>query len=74
MKTPETVIHTSYLPWLARVDALIGKPARWDLARHTSFMTAWREGLSPYEAVADAKSRSNAQRLPRWRMRSRQSA
>ena len=47
MKTPETVIHTSYLPWLARVDALIGKPARWDLARHTSFMAAWREGPQP---------------------------
>ena len=46
----------------------IGKPARLDLARHTSFMAAWREGLSPHEAVADAKSRSNAQRLPRWRM------
>ena len=71
---PETAIHASYLPWLARVDALIGEPARLDLARHTSFMAAWREGLSPYEAVADAKSRSNAQRLPRWRMRWRQSA
>jgi hypothetical protein len=42
MKTdiPETVIHTSYIPWLARVDA--------------------------------AKIRSNAQRLPRWRMRWKQ--
>ena len=71
MKTdiPETVIHTSYVPWLARVDALIGKSARLDLARHTSFLAAWREGLSPHEAVADAKIRSNAQRLPRWRMR-----
>ena len=57
MKTdiPETVIHTSYIPWLARVDALIGKPARLDLARHTSFIAAWQEGLSPHEAVADAK-------------------
>jgi hypothetical protein len=45
----------SYLPWLVRVDALIGKPARLDLARHTSFLAAWREGLSPHEAVADAK-------------------
>ena len=36
MKTdiPETVIHTSYIPWLARVDVLIGKPARLDLATH----------------------------------------
>jgi hypothetical protein len=33
----ETTIHTLYLPWLAKVDALIGKPARLDLARHTSF-------------------------------------
>jgi hypothetical protein len=73
MKTdiPETV-HTSYIPWLARVDALIGKPARLDLARHTSFIAAWQEGLSPHEAVADAKIRSNAQRLPRWRMRWKQ--
>ena len=73
MKTdiPETVIHTSYIPWLARIDALIGKPARLDLARHTSFIAAWQEGLSPHEAVADAKIRSNAQRLPRWRMRMR---
>jgi hypothetical protein len=55
---PETAIHVSYLPWLARVDALIGEPARLDLARHTSFLAAWREGLSPHEAVADAKSRS----------------
>ena len=69
---PETVIHTSYIPWLARVDALIGKPARLDLARHTSFIAAWQEGLSPHEAVADAKIRSNAQRLPRWRMRWKQ--
>jgi hypothetical protein len=59
---------------MAKVDALIGKPARLDLSRHTSFMAAWREGLSPHEAVADAKSRSNAQRLPRWRMRWKQSA
>ena len=74
MKTdiPETAIHASYLPWLARVDALIGEPARLDLARHTSFLAAWREGLSPHEAVADAKIRSNAQRLPRWRMRWKQ--
>ena len=74
MKTdiPETVIHTSCVPWLARVDALIGKPARLDLARHTSFIAAWQEGLSPHEAVADAKIRSNAQRLPRWRMRWKQ--
>jgi len=70
MKTdiPETAIHTSYLPWLAKVDALIGKPARLDLARHTSFIAAWQEGLSPHEAVADAKIRSMP-RLPRWRMR-----
>jgi hypothetical protein len=75
MKTdiPETVIHTSYLPWLAKVDALIGKPARLDLARHTSFIAAWQEGLSPHEAVADAKIRSMP-RLPRWRMRWKQSA
>jgi hypothetical protein len=74
MKTdiPETVIHTSYIPWLARIDALIGKPARLDLARHTSFIAAWQEGLSPHEAVADAKIRANAQRLPRWRMRWKQ--
>jgi hypothetical protein len=59
MKTdiPETVIHTSYVPWLARVDALIGKPARLDLSRHTSFIAAWQEGLSPHEAVAEAKIR-----------------
>jgi hypothetical protein len=75
MKTdiPETAIHTSYLPWLAKVDALIGKPARLDLARHTSFIAAWQEGLSPHEAVADAKSRSMP-RSPRWRMRWKQSA
>jgi len=75
MKTdiPETVIHTSYVPWLARVDALIGKPARLDLARRTSFLAAWREGLSPHEAVADVKARSMP-RSPRWRMRWRQSA
>jgi hypothetical protein len=74
MKTdiPETVIHTSYVPWLARVDALIGKPARLDLARYTSFISAWQEGLSPHEAVADAKIRSNAQRSLRWRMRWKQ--
>ena len=71
---PETAIHASYLPWLARVDALIGEPARLDLARHTSFLAAWREGLSPHEAVADAKTRLNAARLPRWRMRWQQSA
>ena len=71
--TPETAIHASYLPWLARVDALIGEPARLDLARHTSFLAAWREGLSPHEAVADAKARSMP-RSPRWRMRWRQSA
>jgi hypothetical protein len=66
MKTniPETAIHVSYLPWLARVDAL---------ARHTSFPAAWREGLSPHEAVADAKSRSMPH-SPRWRMRWKQSA
>ncbi|HWX34042.1 MAG TPA: hypothetical protein VNZ53_42270 [Steroidobacteraceae bacterium] len=69
----ETTIHTLYLPWLAKVDALIGKPARLDLARHTSFMAAWREGLSPHEAVADAKARSMPG-LPRWRMRWKQSA
>jgi hypothetical protein len=36
MKTgiPETAIHASYVPWLARIDALIGEPARLDLARH----------------------------------------
>ena len=75
MKTdiPETAIHTSYLPWLAKVDALIGRPARLDLARHTSFIAAWQEGLSPHEAVADAKIRSMP-RLPRWRMRWKQSA
>jgi hypothetical protein len=73
MKTgiPETAIHASYVPWLARIDALIGEPARLD-ARHTSFLAAWREGLSPHEAVTDAKIRSNAQRLPRWRMRWKQ--
>jgi hypothetical protein len=70
----ETTIHTLYLPWLAKVDALIGKPARVDLGRHTSFMAAWQERLSPHEAVADAKMRSNAQPLPRWRMRWKQSA
>jgi hypothetical protein len=70
---PETAIHVSYLPWLARVDALIGEPARLDLARHTSFLAAWREGLSPHEAVADAKSRSMPH-SPRWRMRWKQSA
>jgi hypothetical protein len=69
---PETAVHNLYLPWLARVDALIGRPARLDLARHTNFMAAWREGLSPHEAVADAKARSNTQRLPRWRMRWKQ--
>ena len=49
MKTdiPETVIHTSYVPWLARVDALIGEPARLDLARHTSFLAAWLRGPQP---------------------------
>ena len=75
MKTdiPETAIHASYLPWLERVDVLIGKPARLDLARQTSFLAAWREGLSPHEAVADAKARSMP-RSPRWRMRWRQSA
>ena len=52
---------------------LIGEPARWDLARHTSFLAAWREGLSPHEAVADAKSRSMPH-SPRWRMRWKQSA
>jgi hypothetical protein len=70
---PETTVHNSYLPWLARVDALIGRPARLDLARHTNFMAAWREGLSPHEAVADAKMRS-IPRSPRWRMRWKQSA
>ena len=72
MKTdiPETDIQTSYVPWLARV--LIGKPVRLDLCRHTSFIAAWREGLSPHEAVADAKIRSNARRSPRWRMRWKQ--
>jgi hypothetical protein len=68
----ETTIRTLYLPWFAKVDALIGKPARLDLARHTSFIAAWQEGLSPHEAVADAKIRSNAQRSPRWRMRWKQ--
>jgi hypothetical protein len=65
----ETTIHTLYLPWLAKVDALIGKPARWTSPDTQVLLAAWREGLSPHEAVADAKSRSNAQRLPRWRMR-----
>jgi hypothetical protein len=57
MKTgiPETAIHASYVPWLARIDALIGEPARLDLARHTSFLAAWREGLSPHEAVRSAR-------------------
>ena len=70
MKTgvPETAIHTSYLPWLAKVDALVGTPTRLDLAKHTSLIAAWQEGLSPHEAVADAKSRVMP-RLPRWRMR-----
>ena len=41
MKTdiPETVIHTSYVPWLARVDALIGRLFRGEagtLARRRS--------------------------------------
>jgi hypothetical protein len=39
---------------------------------YTSFISAWQEGLSPHEAVADAKIRSNAQRSPRWRMRWKQ--
>ena len=49
MKTdiPETVIHTSYIPWLARIDALIGKPARLDLARHTSFIGGVARGPQP---------------------------
>ena len=49
MKTgiAETVIHTSYVPWLARVDALIGKPARLDLSRHTSFIAAWQQRPQP---------------------------
>ena len=73
MKTqvPETAIHTKYLPWLARVDALIGTPARLELAKHTSFIAAWQEGLSPHEAVADAKTRTMP-RLRRWRMRWKQ--
>jgi hypothetical protein len=70
---PETAIHSSYVPWLATVDALIGKPARLDLARRTSFLAAWREGRSPHEAVADAEMRS-IRRSPRWRMRWKQSA
>jgi hypothetical protein len=51
---PDTVLKTSYLPWLDAVDALIGKAARIDLARHTSFIAAWNEGLSPHEAVGEA--------------------
>ena len=58
MKTdiPETDIHTAYVPWLVRVDALIGKPARLDLSRHTSFLAAWREGLEiPACRLADQR-------------------
>ena len=54
------------IPELARVDALIGKPARLDLIQSLG------GGLSPHEAVADAKIRSNAQRSLRWRMRWKQ--
>ena len=43
----ETTIHTLYLPWLAKVDALIGKPARLDLARHTSFYCSVAGGPQP---------------------------
>jgi hypothetical protein len=43
----ETTIHTLYLPWLAKVDALIGKPARLDLARHTSFIGGVARGPQP---------------------------
>ncbi len=59
MKTgvPETAIHTSYLPWLAKVDALVGTPTRLDLAKHTSFIAAWQDGLSPHEAVAGIERR-----------------
>ena len=44
---PETAIHVSYLPWLARVDALIGEPARLDLARHTSFLQRGARASAP---------------------------
>ena len=49
MKTdiPETVIHTSYIPWLARVDSLIGKPARLDLAETNELYDGVARGPQP---------------------------
>jgi hypothetical protein len=42
MKTDisETAIHASYLPWLARIDAPIGEPARLDLTHEFSSSVA----------------------------------
>ena len=43
-----------YAAWIAEVDRLVEKAARVDLSRGYSFVAAWREGMSPTEAIREA--------------------
>jgi hypothetical protein len=51
---PTELLRTSFIPWLDEINALIGREARIDLGRSYSFLTAWREGMSPSMAVREA--------------------
>lgn len=48
------LLRRSFIPWLDEVDARVGRDARVDLQRGYSFLTAWREGMTPTEAIAEA--------------------
>jgi hypothetical protein len=43
-----------YAAWIAEVDRRVEKAARVDLSRGYSFVAAWREGMSPSEAIREA--------------------
>jgi hypothetical protein len=43
-----------YAAWIAEVDRLVEKAARVDMSRGYSFVAAWREGMSPSEAIREA--------------------
>ena len=54
-------IADDYLPWLAQIDAIIGRAARVQLGFTYSWLRAWHiEELTPHEAVADAIARLEA--------------
>jgi hypothetical protein len=47
-------LRAGFIPWLDEIDGLVGREARVDLSRGYSFMSAWREGMSPSAAVREA--------------------